>query len=66
MFGDKKKESSENQQQFTVFDTCRGKTFATEAEAKAYEREYRKRTGIFVSVERTQRKVTHKYGLAEK
>lgn len=70
MFGKKKKmpettggNTSGKPQTYTVFDTRTGKTFATKAEAEAYEKDFRKKTGIFVSVESTHRKVTHTYGL---
>ena len=66
MFKYKNNEVTEKPTTWKVFDTRRGKTFATEKEATAYEREFRKKTGIFVSVERTKRKVTHTYGLSEK
>ena len=50
-----------NQSTYTVWDSKKGKTFATLNEANAYERAYRKRTGEFVSITKGERKVTHKY-----
>lgn len=46
---------------FTVWDSKKGKTFATMEEAKAYESAHRKRTGIFASITETTRSVTHTY-----
>jgi ribosomal protein S17 len=45
---------------YTVYDSKHGKTFSTLAEAKAYEKEYRARTGEFVSIVETKKKPTHK------
>lgn len=47
---------------YTVFDGARGKTFKTLGEARAYANSYQRKTGEFVSVEKTGRKVTHVYG----
>lgn len=46
---------------FTVWDSKNGKTFATETEAKNYEKAYRKKTGNFVSITQGTKKVTHTF-----
>jgi hypothetical protein len=46
---------------YTVYDGKSGKTFATLDEAKAYEADYRKKTGNFVSIEKTTKKPTYKF-----
>lgn len=40
---------------------CNKKVFATAEKAEAYADEYRKKTGIFLAVEHTNKKVTHVY-----
>ncbi len=44
---------------FTVYDSPKGKTFATLEEANAYEREHRKKTGVFVGIIAGTKPVTH-------
>ena len=46
---------------YTVWDTKRGKTFATQGEAIAYADERRRKTGEILSVTQTKRKVTHTF-----
>ena len=46
---------------FTVWDSKNGKTFATVTEARNYEKEYRKKTGIFVAITEGTKKVTHTF-----
>ena len=47
---------------YTVWDSKRGKTFATAWEASAYVEDHRKRTGEILTVTQTKRKATHEYG----
>lgn len=47
---------------YTVWDSKRGKTFATAGEASAYAEEYRKKTGEILAITQTKRKATHEYG----
>lgn len=60
-FDVKKQVKQEKQPTYTVWDSAKGKTFATEKEAIAYEREHRKKTGEFVAITQTTRAVTHKF-----
>ena len=46
---------------YIVFDSRKGKVFATLSEATAYANEIAHKTGVFVSVEQTSRGVTHTY-----
>ena len=46
---------------YTVHDTKRGHTFATFEEARAYERDCRKKTGEFFALTEGTRVVTHTY-----
>ena len=47
---------------YTVWDSKRGKTFATDGEASAYAEEHRKKTGEILTITQTKRKATHEYG----
>lgn len=58
----KKSKPKKKTESYTVFDGARGKTFRTLGEARAYANSYQRKTGEFVSVEKTGRKVTHVYG----
>ena len=51
---------------YTVWDSKRGKTFATVGEASAYAEEHRKKTGEILTVTQTKRKATHEYGKRSK
>lgn len=51
----------EKKKTYTVHDSKRGHTFATLDEAGAYERDQRKRTGVFCAVTEGTRAVTHTY-----
>ena len=46
---------------YTVWDSDRGKTFATEKEAKKYEKDYHAKTGIFLNITAGSKRVTHSY-----
>lgn len=43
----------------------KGKVFETLDEARAFFEDYRKATGVFLGIERTRRKVTHRYRLGQ-
>ena len=47
---------------YTVWDSKRGKTFATVGEASAYAEEHRRKTGEILTITQTKRKATHEYG----
>ncbi len=46
---------------YTVWDSKTGKTFSSLSEAKNYEREYRSRTGNFVSITEGTKAVTYTF-----
>ena len=46
---------------YTAYTTKRGRTYATLTEARRDADEHQRKTGVFVAVEETRRKVTHKY-----
>lgn len=56
-----KKMKAQNKETYTVWDTKRGKTFATSDEAIAYANERRQRTGEIFAVTQTRKAVTHTY-----
>lgn len=56
-----KKMKEQNKETYTVWDTKRGKTFATSDEAIAYANERRQRTGEIFAVTQTRKAVTHTY-----
>lgn len=47
---------------YTVWDSKRGKTFATAWEASACVEDHRKKTGEILTITQTKRKATHEYG----
>lgn len=47
---------------YVVYDSRRGKVFATDQEARAYAAEHLEKTKEVLAIERTGRKVTHTYG----
>ena len=56
-----RKMKAQNKETYTVWDTKRGKTFATSDEAIAYANERRQRTGEIFAVTQTRKAVTHTY-----
>ena len=56
-----RKMKEQNKETYTVWDTKRGKTFATSDEAIAYANERRQRTGEIFAVTQTRKAVTHTY-----
>ena len=56
-----RKMKAQNKETYTVWDTKRGKTFATSDEAIAYANERGQRTGEIFAVTQTRKAVTHTY-----
>ena len=46
---------------YTAYVTKRGRTFETLTEARRAADEHQRRTGVYVAIEETRRKVTHRY-----